>query len=614
MTQQPLLEVRNLTVSIAAADRRVTPVDGVSFSLHRGETLALVGESGCGKSLTALSVMRLLPEAAVITSGEVRLAGEDLLALPEYRMQDVRGRRIGLVFQEPSTSLNPVMTVGNQIGEVLRRHFRLTRSEARRGAVKWLGRVGIPEPERRAAAYPFELSGGQKQRCMIAMALAGRPDVLIADEPTTALDVTLQRQILDLLLRLKRETGLALLLITHDLSVVRQTADRVALMYAGQIVEKAPADEFFANPRHPYARQLLRAMPNLSARGSPLEGIPGTVPVLDHEFRGCRFAPRCLWEQQRCRSERPRLLPSGPGRWCACLRPELPEATGGAADIRAVQGDGPEKSPPEPVLEVSECRVAFPLRRRFPDFRSRAFRAVDGVSLRLCRGETLALVGESGSGKTTLGKAVLRLLPSRARISGSVRIGGCEVLEARGRALLALRRRAQMVFQDPYSSLDPRMTVEETLLEALVNLRPDLDADARRARMRRLLDLVGLGETALARYPHEFSGGQRQRISIARALAPGPQLLVCDEPTSALDVSVQAQILNLLSDIRRETSTACLLITHNFGVVEYTADRICVMKSGRIVESGEARDVLEHPCDDYTKALLAAVPSIGRRS
>ena len=609
MTKSPLLEVEQLSVRLAAGGslRPLTPVDGLSFSLSAGETLALVGESGCGKSMTALALMRLLPEGAW-AEGAVRLDGVPLLDLPELEMQAIRGRRIAQIFQEPSTSLNPVLTVGEQIAEVLRQHFRMPRREALAESIRWLGRVGIPEPARRAGAYPFELSGGQKQRCMIAMALAARPAIVLADEPTTALDVTLQKQILELLRQLQAETGMALLLITHDLAVVRQMADRVALMYAGQIVEEAGAEAFFRSPLHPYARQLLAAIPSAGRKGRRLASIPGSVPPPGTRFDGCRFAPRCLAAAPGCRERAPILQRLPGGRRCACLRPgsmpSVPSAnTPSTPACRALHR--------ETVLCVERCSVAYPMASGI--FSRKRFLALENATLSVAAGETLALVGESGSGKTTLGKAVLQLLRGRARISGRIEICGISALEARGEALLRLRQRAQMIFQDPFSSLDPRMTVEETLAEPLAALRRELGPGERAKRIRHALDQAGLPQDALRRYPHEFSGGQRQRIAIARALAPDPRLIVCDEPTSALDVSVQAQILNLLADIQRESGLAYLLITHNFGVVEHLADQVCVIRAGRIVESGPAQSVLRSPREDYTRQLLASAPSLQAR-
>ena len=604
--EKTLLELRNLEIEVDTPRGPIRPVSGISLSIPKGKTLALVGESGCGKSMTALSVMRLLPGNARILSGTDTLSGEDLFPVPESVMQAVRGRRIGMIFQEPSTSLNPVMTVGDQIGEVLSRHLGLKGKEKVEEEIAWLRRVGIPEPEKRVNAFPFQLSGGQKQRCMIAMALAGDPDLVIADEPTTALDVTLQKQILDLLLRLQAERSLSLLLITHDLAVVRKMAHYVALMYAGEIVEQAPADEFFSHPAHPYAKQLLAALPSTARKGKLLASIPGTVPDFLQPITGCRFAPRCLWAVDACREGTIPLKPISDVHACACIRP-YSEKTRTDEEPPLP----PKASPGRTLLEAKGLRVWFPEGRKLFRTDKDYVHAVDGIDITLRENETLALVGESGSGKTTAGKAILRLLGKEAKISGIIRICGEDAASPKGKNLKAPRQAAQIIFQDPFSSLDPRMTVGETLLEALESLRPDMSREEKSERIRGLLSRVGLREDALRRYPHEFSGGQRQRIAIARALAPEPKLIICDEPTSALDVSVQAQILNLLGRIQRETGIAYLLITHNFGVVEYIADRVAVMKSGKIVEEGPLEDVLQHPASAYTRELLDAVPRLG---
>jgi peptide/nickel transport system ATP-binding protein len=608
-----MLSVADLVTDLDADGALVRAVDGVSLAIARGETFALVGESGCGKSMTALSILRLLPDNGRVTSGRVDLDGLDVTELPETRMRDVRGRRISIIFQEPSTSLNPVLTVGRQIAEVIERHTALAGDAARAKAVDWLARVGIPDPERRADAYPFQLSGGQKQRVMIAIALAAEPDLLIADEPTTALDVTIQAQILDLLRELQSAQKLALLLITHDLAIVAQMAHRVALMYAGQIVEVAKVDEFFARPRHPYAVSLFDAVPESGKRGRRLASIPGSVPPLDRPFAGCRFADRCASAADRCRAAPPRLLDVGPDHAVRCVLHEGP----GAADPArpTARRDAPlfpVSAAGDTVLEVRDYRVWFPIRKGILQRTVGYVKAVDGVSFRIGTGRTLALVGESGSGKTTVGKGALQLLRHVAHIQGTVLLRGQPLHELDGEALRAARRGAQIVFQDPFASLDPRMRVAEILEEGLASLRPDVAPEARRERVAALLERVGLRRDALGRYPHEFSGGQRQRLAIARALAVEPQLIVADEPTSALDVSVQAQILNLMLELQRDLGVAYLFITHNFGAVEYLAHDIAVMKDGILVEHGSADDVLGRPRDEYTRALLAAVPRLRR--
>ena len=557
MSQAPLLEVHGLDVDIASESGMTHAVKRLQLAISRRQTFALVGESGCGKSMTALALLRLLPDAGRIVGGQIDLDGEDLNRLPESAMRGVRGGRIGIIFQEPSTSLNPVMRVGDQIIETLIAHTPLRGAAARARAMDWLRRVGIPEPERRIDDYPFQFSGGQKQRVMIAIALAAEPVLLIADEPTTALDVTVQAQVLDLLADIQREMGMAVLLITHDLAVVKNVAHHVALMRGGEIVESADAEEFFRAPKHPYARQLFEAIPTFEKRGTPL---------------------------------------TASGRE-AMARDEASLAASAQAREAAV------------VLDVQDLKVHYPVRkgplRRIASW----VKAVDGVTFTLKAGETLALLGESGCGKTTTGKALLRLIDG-ARVSGRATLQGQDVLSADRRTLQRLRQDIQIVFQDPYASLDPRMRVGDILDEGLASLRSGMDKESRRAHAARLVERVGLPSNTLARYPHEFSGGQRQRIAIARALAVEPKVLICDEPTSALDVSVQAQILDLLRELQLELGIAYLFITHNFGVVEYLADRIAVMDGGRIIELGQADAVLHEPRQDMTRRLLAAVPRL----
>ncbi|MBQ0930956.1 ABC transporter ATP-binding protein [Ideonella sp. 4Y16] len=609
-----MLDIKNLKVELDGEVGIVRAIDDMRLTLQRGETFALVGESGCGKSMTALALMRLLPENGRVVGGDILIDGDDVLALPESDMRSVRGGRIGMIFQEPSTSLNPVMRVGDQLVEAIETHTSLRGVAAREKAIDWLRRVGIPEPERRIDDYPFRMSGGQKQRVMIAMTLAAEPDYIVADEPTTALDVTIQAQVLDLLKDLQREHGLGLLLITHDLAVVSGMAHRVALMYAGQIIELAPADEFFRAPRHPYAQALLRALPDASRRGTQLSAIAGTVPPLTMSFSGCRFAPRCDRALPQCTSTVPALLSQGGAREVRCLLYEPGMA--GQGSVAAPQ-PAPAPSPrstasaqDQPLLDVQGLRVRFPIRKGLLQRTHGWFDAVDGVSYQVRAGQTLALVGESGCGKTTSGKAIVQLLRGQATIEGQALLGGKNLFALEGDALRAARRDIQIIFQDPFASLNPRMRVFDILEEGLLSLQPDLDAAARRARLEALADQVGLRREALERYPHEFSGGQRQRIAIARALAVRPKLIVCDEPTSALDVSVQAQILNLLKDLQAELGIAYLFITHNIGVVEYIADRVAVMRGGRIVEQGDCADVLERPQDAYTRRLIDAVPRL----
>jgi len=601
-----ILKVRGLRMGFAsghAATRRtLIAVDGVDFELASGETLALLGESGCGKSATALSLLRLLPAAGRILGGTVEFAGRELLTLPETEMRAVRGGGMAMIFQEPATSLNPVLTVGRQIGEVLERHLALSGQAARSRALELLDAVGIADAKRRLGEYPFQLSGGMKQRVMIAVALAGNPRLLIADEPTTALDVTIQAQILDLLRRLQAESGMGMLLITHDLGVVAQMAQRVGVMYAGELVEEAPRDVFFAAPRHPYTQQLFAALPELSRRGARLATIAGQLPSLAAMPSGCRFAPRCAQAWARCRDESPAWSAAEPGHRVRCHLLADP----GRAVVVAPLGEIPAAAAPTAetaLLSVDELRVHFPIRRGVLQRTVGHVKAVDGVTLELARGRTLALVGESGCGKTTVGKAILQLI---APTGGSVRLDGRELCGLTKKSLRPLRQRMQMIFQDPFASLNPRLSVGEIISEGMNALAPQ---DDRAAAIVALLRQVGLDQDAAPRYPHEFSGGQRQRIAIARVLAVSPELIVCDEPTSALDVSVQAQILNLLKALQDDLGLAYLFITHNFAVVEYLAHAVAVMYLGRIVEQGSVEEVLRSPQHPYTRALLSAVPS-----
>lgn len=566
--------------------------------------------SGCGKSLTAMALMRLLPEDAQVPSGTVTLEGRELLSLTEQEMERVRGAGIAVIFQEPATSFNPVMTVGDQVAEMIRTHSTCGRTEARARAVEWLRRVGIPRPEEAYDAYPHELSGGLKQRAMIAMALSADPKVVVADEPTTALDVTVARQVLELLNDLKHERGLTLIFITHDLALLPGIADRVALMYAGEIVEMAPTEAFLAHPEHPYAQALLGALPRPD--GAPLQPVEGSVPNLWGPLKGCAFAPRCARAKAKCFEYAPvpqsrrdglgtvRCIFAGDKTTAECRAFAAPEAV--TIDER------------EPVLELQHAAVRTAPKGFTQSLAAFVGRAVGRTILPDCtlalhRAETLALVGESGSGKTTAALTALGLLGNGLLAEGTVRCGGISMPVAGPRSP-AFRRKVQIVFQDPFSSLDPRMTVGQILEEALVSLRPDLTPAERLLRMQALLKETGLAPESLERLPHEFSGGQRQRIAIARALSVEPEVIVLDEPTSALDVSVQAQILNLLGSLQRERGLAYLLITHNFAVVEHAAHRVAVMQGGRIVEEGAAAAVLTHPKAAYTKRLLASVPRL----
>ena len=595
-----MLTVENLCLAFQSGRQTLVAVDGISFAIKAGETFALLGESGCGKSVSAQGIMRLLPATGQVLGGSVSLDGVNLLALSEADMRRYRGGRMAMIFQEPATSLNPVLTVGQQIGEVLERHLGLRGEAARQRMVELLRQVGIADPERRLGEYPFQFSGGMKQRVMIAIALAGEPELLIADEPTTALDVTVQAQILDLLADLQRQRGMAILLITHDLGVVARMAQRIGVMYAGELVEVASRQDFFRQPQHPYTQALFEALPDISRRGQRLATIPGQVPSLAAMPSGCRFADRCSHVMPLCRER----APAWRGMEEHVVRCHWHgEAVGAASVCHAITEI--DSSAGKRFLEVDELKVHFPIRKGFLQRTVGHVRAVDGVSLAIAPGRTLALVGESGCGKTTVGKALLQLIRPSA---GSVRLGGGELVGLNGQGLRSARRHMQMIFQDPFASLNPRLRVGEIIAEGMEALGVSGDAASRRTAIAALLAQVALPAEAMDRYPHEFSGGQRQRIAVARALAVQPELLICDEPTSALDVSVQAQILNLLKNLQAELGVAYLFITHNFAVVEYLAHDVAVMYLGRIVERGRADEVLQSPRHPYTQALLSAVP------
>ena len=619
-TDNILLSVRDLKTWFGSGASVVKAVDGVSFDIRRGETFALLGESGCGKSMTALSLMQLVPApAGQIVAGSARFDDTDLLQLSELEMRKVRGKRIAMIFQEPMTSLNPVLPVGEQIAEVLRQHGSRLESASKlsKRIIELLEQVGIPDPAQRINDYPHQLSGGMKQRVMIAIALAAEPDLLIADEPTTALDVTIQAQVLELLKELQQQTGMAILLITHDLGIVSDHVDHVAVMYAGQIVEQASREDFFQAPCHPYTRKLFAALPDRNKRGQSLEVIEGSVPALNRDFKGCRFAERCDVVWPLCHEQKPRwlTLPDSKAHGVRCHRydariefkPEIALQGKGASKITSAK----LSQQPTPVLVADDLKVHFPVRKGLFKRTVGYVKAVDGVSLSLRKGQTLALVGESGCGKTTVGKALLQLIRPT---SGRVNFQQQELTRLRGEALRQQRSELQIIFQDPFSSMNPRMMVGNILEEGMVAQGIGKNGVERQQRIDSLLQQVGLSTEAKTRYPHEFSGGQRQRICIARALAVEPALIVCDEPTSALDVSVQAQILNLLKNLQSELHLSYLFISHNLSVVEYLAHEVAVMYLGRIVERGPVDKIMSSPKHPYTQALLSAIPVIDKQS
>ncbi len=525
------MKVENLKVRLSETGEEI--LKGVSLELRAGQIFALVGESGSGKSVTSLAAMRLLPDALHITEGAVTVGDQDLFDLPEAKMQDVRGRQVAMIFQNAMSALNPVQTVGQQVAETLKLHTTLRGDSLRQRVVQLFAEVGIPDPEGRYSFYPHQLSGGQQQRVMIAMALACEPDILIADEPTTALDVTIQEQVLKLIRELTRTRQLAVLLITHDMGVVRNTADEVAVMYQGHIIERAGVEAFFHNPKEEYSKRLIDALPDLT------------------HFQSV-----------------------------------------------AVE---------EPLLQLEEVKVYFPIRKgvlqRVVDYT----RAVDGVSLAIGRGETYALVGESGSGKSTLGRAILNL---ETVSGGSIRFKGAAIGSLARREMLPYRKLIQVIFQNPFSSMNPRMSVGEIIAEGMVSLGLGLSTAEREERIGQLLDKVQLRREYSHRYPHEFSGGQLQRIAIARALAVEPELIICDEPTSALDVSIRAEVLNLLQELQREFGVSYLFITHDLSIVPSLAHHVGVMQAGKLVEQGSAEQILTAPQHPYTQALLNSVPRL----
>ncbi|MFC5664786.1 dipeptide ABC transporter ATP-binding protein [Kitasatospora misakiensis] len=619
-TGTPLLRVRDLRVDFTGprGSAPVPAVRGVDLTLHRGETLGIVGESGSGKSVTALAVLGLLPGTARVR-GSVRLDDRELVGLPGRELAAVRGRRIAMVFQDPLSAFTPVYRIGDQLVEALRIHRSgLDRAAARKRAAELLDLVGIPAPDRALNSFPHEFSGGMRQRAMIAMAVANDPDVLLADEPTTALDVTIQAQVLDVLRTARRETGAALVLVSHDLGVIAGMADRVAVMYAGRVVETAGVDELFAAPRHPYTLGLVGAVPRLDGKRGPLVPIPGTPAPMAELPPGCPFAARCPLVEDRCRTAEPPLTGGGTAgvkgadHLAACVRAdELAERRPAPTEVYPVP-DLPARSAPTqvpreqraPVLEVEGLTKTFPLLKGTV-FKRRigSVYAVDGVELSIREGETLGLVGESGSGKST---TLFELLRLAAPESGRIELLGRDTAGLSRAEAHRMRADLQIVFQDPMASLDPRMPVGDIVAEPLRAQRTAKEEIAR--RVPELLRQVGLDPAHAVRYPHQFSGGQRQRISIARALAVRPRLLVLDEPVSALDVSIQAGVLNLLQSLKAELGLSYLFVSHDLSVIRHLADRVSVMYLGRTVEQGEVSAVFDRPRHPYTRALLSAVP------
>ena len=610
----PLLRVSGLRTEFPLKDGRVKAVHDVSFDIEPGDVLGIVGESGSGKSVTARSIMRIVRAPGEVVDGTVELAGENLLALPEKEMRRRRGSGVAMVFQDPQAALNPVMTVGAQIVEAMTLHG-VDRKTARGRALELLDQVGIPDAATKIGHYPHQFSGGMRQRVVIAIALANEPALLIADEPTTALDVTIQAQILRLLLRLRDELGLAIAIITHDMGVVAEMCTRVVVMYGGRVVEQGTVEQVLQRPRHPYTAALLAAMPRIDddRDGQPLPAIPGTPPDPADPVAGCAFAPRCRFARDDCQDGAPTLLDVGDGQLSACFVAQdgidvgVPDAT--EAPARVVEPVRERPVDAVPVLEVRGLRVDVGSRRRLLG-RDDPVYAVDSVSLAVHAGETLGLVGESGCGKSTLSRGIVGITPIA---DGTVTVDGRDVTAMGAAELRHIRSSVQYVFQDPYASLNPRRTVRQSVTEAL-SLR-GLRGQEMEAEARSLMARVGLRPEHLDRYPSAFSGGQRQRIGIARALARQPKALILDEPVSALDMSIQAQIINLLDDLRRELDLGYLFIAHDLSVVRHLSDRVAVMYLGRIVETGPAADLYADPRHPYTTALLSSspVPTVGGR-
>jgi peptide/nickel transport system ATP-binding protein len=607
----PLLEIENLRTQIVLREGTVHAVDGVSLYVDPGETLGIVGESGSGKTMTALSIMGLLPVGGHIADGSIHLDGRQISGLSDGQLRNIRGNEIGMIFQDPLTSLNPTMTVGKQIAEAVQLHRDVSREQAMDRAAEVLGLVGLPRPKERLDEYPHQFSGGMRQRVMIAMALACEPKLLIADEPTTALDVTIQKQILELIDDLRKRLGMSVLLVTHDLGVIAGRADRVAVMYAGKIAETTDTATLFANPRHPYTEALFEALPDKAAETRErLYSIPGAPPDLIHPPKACRFAPRCRYAQAHCREEEPQLRGETVGHTFACFYPVGETERGGkraataAAAAARAEPAQPAKVVGEVVLAAQDLVKDFPVTAGILQRRVGSVSAVAGVSFDIRRGETFGLVGESGCGKTTIGRLIVGL---EKATDGMVSFGSVDLAHVSGREYRRLRRNIQYMFQDSYASLDPRMRAGAILREPMVVQHIGSRQEQGR-RVSEMLDNVGLPGSAVERYPHEFSGGQRQRLGFARALMLRPELIVADEPVSALDVSIQAQVLNMMSALQRDLGLTYLFISHDLAVVRYLSDHIGVMYLGKLVEVGPAEEVYLTPAHPYTRGLIDSAP------
>ena len=602
-----LLQVKNLKTYFNVGINKVArAIDGISFNLEEGKTLAIVGESGCGKTQTAFSIIRLIANNGFHPSGEIYFNKRKLSNLTELEMQSIRGNDISMIFQEPMTSLNPLYRIGNQLEEPLYQHRKIAKGPARKLAIELLNQVGIPDPHKRLDCFPHELSGGMKQRVMIAMALACKPKLLIADEPTTALDTTIQAQVLKLMSDLQKETGMSILLITHDMGIVNQIADDICIMYAGRIAEKGSRDNILKNMAHPYTRHLMNSIPKVKDTGFILNTLPGMVSEATDYGTGCLFTERCSQAMDICKKIDSPQYTIEPNHFTFCHLYEhgkLPQEIAMPGSIKSPERSTENKS----ILSIKALRTWFPVRKGVFLRIANYIKAVDNVDLEIQKGSTLALVGESGCGKTTLGESILKLT---GETQGEVIFEGLDIMKLNNTELKKIRNQMQIVFQDPMGSLSPRMTVEDIVGEGLQVHSKDMGLVERRKKTEDVLNEVGLPKSSISRYPHEFSGGQRQRIAIARALILEPRFLVLDEPTSALDVCVQAQVLNLFKELQAKRKLTYLFITHNLGVVRYMADKVAIMYLGKIVENGSTNEIFQNPKHPYTKSLLESIPDI----
>jgi len=611
--KEDFFRIENLKTYYFTRQGTIKAVNNVSFSIRRGEMVGLVGESGCGKSATALSILRLVPYPGKIVGGRILLEGEDLLIKTEEEMRQFRGSRISMVFQDPLSSLNPVYTVGWQIAEVYKLHEKnIPRGEITEKCIKMLDTVKISDAVTRVKTYPHQFSGGMRQRILIAIALAHKPSLLIADEPTTALDVTVQAEIMDLIESLKRDLNLSVLFISHDIHLVAERCERINVMYAGEIIESTDSERLLKNPLHPYTQGLLDSIPRIDTPKGSLKPIRGDVPDLINLPQGCYFSPRCEKAKSICKEIKPKLVEIDSGHYCKCHFPDIKNRS--SFPVSSGISNSSDKLPNEKIMEISGLKVYFPLAkgiidRIFAGGKIRYIKAVDGVSLTIFRQETIGVVGESGCGKTSLGRAMTFLTcPTK----GKVIFEGKDLSLLRQDRMRKLYQEIQFIFQDPFSSLNPKMTVGQILERPLINSGMK-ERKKREERIKYLLNRVGLSIKSINKYPHEFSGGQRQRISIVRALVTNPKFVVADEPTSSLDVSIQAQILQLLAELKEELQLTMVLITHNLGVVKYICDRVAIMYLGKIMEIGRTDEIFLNPLHPYTRALLSAIPTGTKR-